>query len=273
MGFQSETLGAPRLSREPVVMALGHGRVRVVYDWVMIVLAVVVAWTITLPEYTWVRTANLMIWAVFVVDYAVRVALSSDRRQFVRRNVPDLVAIIPFELFRLARLARLSRLIRLVRAGAVFWRATKDIRGVMGTNGLNYVLTFAVGTIAAGTVVIWMVEEAIGSFGDALWWSLVTATTVGYGDIAPIDPIGRIAAVVLMLVGIGTLGMITGSIATYFIHGRADDEVDDPELGHIRGRLDDWSSLSLEERRRIIAMLTAMTELESQPTRMDQTLR
>lgn len=98
--------------------------------------------------------------------------------------------------------------------------------------------------------------SCLATFGDALWWAIVTATTVGYGDIAPVTPIARVIAVVLMLVGIGTLGMITGSIATYFL---TDEEPDlDPDVAHVRERLGDWTRLDDRERRRLAAMLAAV---------------
>lgn len=68
-----------------------------------------------------------------------------------------------------------------------------------------------------GALGIMVVEPGIGNFGDSIWWSVVTTTTVGYGDISPKSAGGRIIAGLLMLVGIGFLGMITGSIATYFV--------------------------------------------------------
>ena len=57
----------------------------------------------------------------------------------------------------------------------------------------------------------------IHNFGDGLWWALVTMTTVGYGDIVPITPLGRLIGAVLMITGIGTLGISTAAIATYLI--------------------------------------------------------
>ena len=59
-------------------------------------------------------------------------------------------------------------------------------------------------------------------FIDALWWSFVTASTVGYGDISPQTGLGRLIASILMLVGIGTIGMLTGTIATYFTNVEKD---------------------------------------------------
>jgi voltage-gated potassium channel len=247
---------------EPVVMALGRGWVRHVYEWTMIGLAVAVAWMLTLPDEGWVRAANIAIWAVFTVDYFSRLAMSTDRRAFFRSNVFDLIAIIPFDVFRLARLARLGRLVRLLRAATVFWRATRDMRGVLGTNGLGYVIAFALGTVTMGSLTVWAVEDGLDTFGDAIWWSIVTATTVGYGDIAPEAPLARVVAVVLMLVGIGTLGMITGSIATYFISGRSSTPVD-PDLEHVRARLDRWHELTTDERVRLVSILAALADTET----------
>ena len=59
-----------------------------------------------------------------------------------------------------------------------------------------------------------VVEEK--SFSDSLWWALVTVTTVGYGDIVPVSLFGKWIAVLLMLVGIGTIGMLTSALTNFF---------------------------------------------------------
>jgi voltage-gated potassium channel len=81
--------------------------------------------------------------------------------------------------------------------------------------------------------------------------------SVGYGDISPVTPQGRAVATVLMLVGIGTLGMITGSIATYFLGDQRRQRVN-PQVEWLRDQLGGWDELGADERRRLAAMLTGL---------------
>lgn len=243
--------------REDVVMTLGSGWVEWVYEGCMVALAVAVVAMLPMPDRGWVRLANIAIWGIFVVDYAVRLALSRDRRAFARRNIADLVAILPLDLFRIARVARLARLVRLARAFTVLWRVSRHVRGVLSTNGLAYVLGTSVAVVLLGAGGILAVEPGITDLGDAIWWSVVTATTVGYGDIAPTSGVGRLLASALMVIGIGTIGMVTGSIATYFIHG---DESGDlpPDVAHVRERLSEWNDLEPAERRGLSSLLESL---------------
>jgi len=91
------------------------------------------------------------------------------------------------------------------------------------------------------------------NFGDALWWSLVTTTTVGYGDISPESTGGRILAGILMLVGIGFLGMVTGSMATFFVDriSQSKNEVKksfaEEQIEFIKKQLDDIEKMNQED--------------------------
>lgn len=243
------------IRREPVVLSLGEGRVRVLYDAAMIALALLVVALLLVEDAGWVRAANLAVWGVFVVDYVVRLGLSTDRRAFFRANIVDLLAIMPADQFRVLRLLRL---LRLVRAVSVLTRVMRDLRGIRETNGLGWVLLVAVGVISASAVAVRFLEPTIATWADAFWWATVTATTVGYGDISPESGAARVVAVVLMLVGIGTIGMLTASIATYFLGGGA--QATSPHVEHLRDLLGRWEELSLEDRRAAVELLRAVTE-------------
>jgi voltage-gated potassium channel len=99
----------------------------------------------------------------------------------------------------------------------------------------------------------------ITTFGDAAWWTLTTMSTVGYGDRFPTTVEGRLIAVGLMVAGIALLGVITGTIATWFVdriervekaENRTQEQLDElmRELKELRGRLDPGAAPQLLDR-------------------------
>lgn len=251
------------IRREPVVLSLGEGRVRVVYDATMIVLALVVVGLLFSDDVGWALVVNRVVYGVFVVDYFLRLALSTDRKAFVRANIVDLLAILPADQFRALRILRL---LRVLRAASMLARATRDIRGIFGTNGLAWITLFAGLVVTVSAIVVRLFESAIDSWADAFWWAMVTATTVGYGDIAPQSSVGRIVAVVLMMVGIGTIGMLTGTIATYFLStGRSHAST---HIRHLQGVLEQWDDLPPGDRRAAAELLRALAENEVETTEL-----
>lgn len=226
------------------------------YEIAMALLAIVAVVLLTLPTDHPVGFLDIVIYAIFVIDYGVRLTLSGDRRRFVRTRIADLIAIVPAEIFRIARLARLARLMRLVRAWAVLWRSTRHMRGILETNGLGWVLALSAGLVVAGGMAAWIVEPEIDSLVDGIWWSLVTATTVGYGDISPQSGLGRLVAAALMIIGIGAIGLLTATFATYFIDGRR--TLQHPHVEFVRRQLEDWDRLSPREQRNLVALLAGL---------------
>ena len=165
------------------------------------------------------RWADRIIYVIFVVDYLIRVAMAGNKRRFLRENVFDLVAIIPFSsFFRAFRLARFARFVRLISVTARSARALSKVRAFLNTNGFKYVLILSACAVVAGAAAMTWVDDM--DFPDALWWAFVTATTVGYGDLSPASGAGRVIAAGLMIVGIGLIGSLTSSITSFFLDSK-----------------------------------------------------
>jgi voltage-gated potassium channel len=171
---------------------------------------------------------DYVLWAVFVVEYIVKFTLAPDRKRFVRTHLIDLlVIVIPF--LRPLRLARLLRLLRLARVASVLTQVLRRARSILTHQGLHFVLLAVILIVfAAAAMELYFETGAPGAnihnFGDALWWAVVTVTTVGYGDKFPVTAGGRGVAIVLMLVGIGLLGTLTATVASYFVGQQQDKD-------------------------------------------------
>jgi voltage-gated potassium channel len=121
-----------------------------------------------------------------------------------------------FGLIRLARLARFLRLLRLVGVTA---RAIGALRTIFWRRGVVCVVAISTFIILAGGAGLALLEPQTvrGGLADGVWWAIVTASTVGYGDIAPTTIWGRLIAVVLLLSGVGLISTLAASITAYFL--------------------------------------------------------
>lgn len=152
------------------------------------------------------------IWALFVIDYIVSLALVHDRRNWFFRHIPDLL-VVALPVLRPLRLLRVLRLL------AVFHRRTA---AAFRERVMVYVIVSAALLVYVGALAELDAERGdphatIRSFGDSVWWAFVTITTVGYGDYFPVTIEGRLVAAVLMLAGVALIGVVTATLATWFI--------------------------------------------------------
>jgi voltage-gated potassium channel len=200
----------------------------------MLVLALVFLVVLVVPMVTDLppagRTAftaaDVAIWAAFAVDYAARLYLAPARWRFVRSHLLDLLVLVvpflrPLRALRLLRIARLG-----VVAGVAHSRAQRSLHATVAV----YVTTAAAGLLVLAATAMYDVERRapsgnIKTFPDALWWAITTVTTVGYGDRYPTTGTGRLVGGALMLVGIALLGVITASIAAWFVDRLRDVQV------------------------------------------------
>ncbi|WP_406636878.1 ion channel [Pseudarthrobacter quantipunctorum] len=193
-------------------------------------------------------------WGIFAVDYLANLWLADSRGSWFVRNLHELV-IVALPFFRPLRMLRLVTLL------SVLHRTLGDtLRGRVVT----YVAGSATMLVFVGALAVLDVEQSapdakIVTFGDALWWAMTTITTVGYGDMYPVTPIGRMVAAALMMSGIAVLGVVTASIASWLVQrvedtAEAVSEAEEPVRAEVAELTAEIASLrreiaALQERR------------------------
>jgi voltage-gated potassium channel len=167
----------------------------------------------------WLWVIDWGIWCVFALDFVVRLYLAPQRWHWFVRHLIDF-AIVALPLLRPLRLVRLLILIELLQ------KAIGDaVRGRIVVYTLSGVLLLIyTASLAVFDKERYLPGAKIDSFGKALWWSITTVTTVGYGDVYPITNTGRVIAVMLMIGGISLVGVVTAAIASWIIERVAEEE-------------------------------------------------
>ena len=159
------------------------------------------------------------IWGLFVVDYVVRLCLADNRWHWFLRHLLDF-AIVTLPLLRPLRLLRLLVLIEVLqKAIGDAFRGRIVVYTVSGVVLLIYTASLAVFDKER-----YLHGATINSFGKALWWSITTVTTVGYGDVYPVTNTGRVIAVLLMIGGISLVGVVTAALASWIIDRVTEEE-------------------------------------------------
>ncbi|MDV2885474.1 potassium channel family protein [Alkalihalophilus pseudofirmus] len=186
---------------------------------------------------------DLIVWLIFTIDVLIRFILSKNKTAHLKKNPLDLIIIIPFDaVFQLARIARVIRALRLL---VIISRYASPLAVILNKHGLGKAVTFMTLMVFLSSIPIVHLEPNIETYADALWWSIVTTTTVGYGDISPSSPIGRLIAVFLMLFGIGLIGIITASITSYFLTGTIKEE--STQVTYMKEKINELDHLTAAE--------------------------
>ncbi len=173
---------------------------------------------------------TVVTWPVFLADYVVRLVLVEQRWRFVRRNWLDGLAVL-LPLLRPLRILSLVRVARVLDRGL-----TSSLHGRVATyTALTAGLVVFMASLAVYDAERGRSGSTVTDYDDAVWWAFTTITTVGYGDQYPVTAEGRLVAVLLMLSGIGLLGVVTASVASWFVNrvaeaARAEDEAEDAAL-------------------------------------------
>ena len=163
----------------------------------------------------WFLIADYVIWGLFTLDFGVKLLVAPRRLAYIRAHPLDAaMVVVPF-----LRPLRLLRLLAFLRLAVVLGVNTRLIRSFFLRRGTGFVLACLLVAVVGGGTLVFIAEHnntnsQITSLGDSYWWALVTMTTVGYGDYAPVTALGRGVAGFLMIFGIAALSITTASVAT-----------------------------------------------------------
>ena len=202
---------------------------------------------------TVLEVMNAIFSIIFLADFTYRIftAPSASAYFFKHFGWADLLASLPFpqlKILRVFRLVRVYRLLKKVGVRAIGRALIKDRAG----SALYVLLLMGILVLEFGSLIILAFEENapganITTASDAIWYTIVTISTVGYGDQYPVSQLGRITGTVIIVVGVGIFGTFTGYLANFFLSPKPEDAAAPETPGA------DLSAASVEKLRGLLA--------------------
>ncbi|MEM1862034.1 MAG: ion channel [Acidilobaceae archaeon] len=237
----------------------------IVYLVILSILIVIIDYTVSVPDDLRFQMylLDLVVVLIIFVELLIRAYRSGSFTLYLIRHFYEVIALIPlYALYymesslTIAGLVRLLRLIRIVRIGILVGRSSLLLLALSKTlRRLHFSTIFsalALSVIVA-SISVYFVEasssnSSIKSVWDALWWGIATVTTVGYGDVVPVTPLGKIIGVFLMLVGIGVFSAFVGLVASVLTRlEKLEEESKLADIKSITERLERIESMSSDE--------------------------
>lgn len=191
-----------------------------------------------------------VIWVFFVLETSILTWFVQDKRRYLLSNWLNLVIIVAGlpVLWKVGIELAGLRMLRLLLILPLLLNLSSTIRTVLSRNSLGLTLAVTFFVIVASGLLIAGIDPAMGDFWDGIWWAWVTTTTVGYGDIVPSTPAGRLVAGLLMLLGLGIFSLITASFSAFLLSREEEKLIDEEEatlskLGEIERRVEQMESV------------------------------
>jgi voltage-gated potassium channel len=175
---------------------------------------------------------DLIIAILILIDFLafrIRTDKTKDKSQFIKKNWVYIIAIIPitficFNLFHLYGYVYIIGLLVILRFYALYkvLRITgKEIRKYPSKTKLDYATVVVLLVLLIGSLLFFLAEHGVNhevpNYESAMWYAIVSMTTVGYGDIVPVTGIGRIIGILMIFTGLGYVSLITATLAFSFI--------------------------------------------------------
>lgn len=200
------------------------------FEWLLVVLSVYVlaalfaesAFTLSASTRDFLQHTDTAICVVFLADFFVRFARSKSKAKFLKWGWIDFVSSIPtlypLRVGRLVRVARVIRVLRAFRGARVLFAFGYQHRA---KSAISVAVLASVLLVTFSSIAVLHFEKEhdanIKTVTDAIWWSVVTMATVGYGDKFPNSTEGRVLAIVLMTAGVGLFGIFSGYVASWML--------------------------------------------------------
>ena len=203
------------------------------------------------------QTVDTLVCVLLLSDFGIRFYQAKSKLTFMKWGWIDLIASIPnIPILRIGRLVRILRVIRLLRAVRATHKITSIILQDKVRTGFASVILSSFLLVTFASIGILICEQPdptanIKTAEDAVWWSVATITTVGYGDKYPVTAEGRVLAMMLMVCGAGMFGLVSGLVASSFIGVRK-------EKG------DDHQTMIIERLKTLEDKIDALNRRESQ---------
>ena len=159
---------------------------------------------------------DLFLCACFWVELLYRLKKADDKREYLKNNYIGIFGMLPFNSMFL-RLLRFIKLAHLIRIFILIRDDQKVVSNFLKKTYLDKIIVISIIFIVIVTVLIWFADSNITDFKTAIWYTFVSMTSTGYGDVVPASTSGRIIGIVAMVGGIILFSLITAIISSAYV--------------------------------------------------------
>jgi voltage-gated potassium channel len=216
---------------------------------------------------------NAVLTLLFIYDFSLRLATAPSRSGYFFRNYgwADLLAIIPaLRIFRLFRIYKAYRIVRKHGGSYILTYLSRN----RAESALYLLVLMVILIIESGAILVLQAEGAsqsanILTANDAIWWTYVTITTVGYGDRFPVTTAGRLVGILVLTTGVAVFATFAGFISSKLLAqpGKEDESPEQPPAG------EDQASRYLAELKHLISEREKIeTEITSRVEKLEELL-